>query len=539
MRAMWPSRSCRLFASASCALVVGACSAVGAGEGAAHAGSGAAAHAGQVEAQLLVHTELGAVHGQLEEGTREFLGIPYAKPPVGLLRFSAPVPADAWGGTLEATQFGDACPQQDPVLSPQQMQSENCLSLNVYTPAAVTEPLPVMVFIHGGAFVSGGSSQYDAKALSANRLVVVTLNYRLGALGFFSHPALDATRAEAPAGSDGLRDQQLALRWVHDHIAAFGGEPKNVTLFGESAGAISACLHWVAPSSATLAQRFIIESGACTSDAYAVQDKSEANAMGRDLASELCPGASDVLGCLREKSVEELVQWGVTRGQFGAGWRPTIDGPGGVLPDTVEHLMDSNAALSPIIIGTNAREWGLFQRLGAAKLDNREKLTRILAATFGSKADQVAKYYPARTDEQAGEVYIRLVTDAAFTCPTRNLARLASRHGASVFLYSFEQGSALHAQELDYVFGDNIMSYYYDAVPPSAALTAAVQRYWKQFALRGDPNGAGGVEWPRYTVDADRHLVLIDPPRAGHALGRAACEFWHGYFEAGGTMDLH
>ena len=140
--------------------------------------------------------------------------------------------------------------------------------------------------------------------------------------------------------------------------------------------------------------------------------------------------------------------------------------------------------------------------------------------------------------KSAEEAFDRCVVPAIARSAHAGRDAMASQHGANVFLYSFEQGSALHAQELDYVFGDDIMSYYYDAVPPSAALTASVQRYWRQFALRGDPNGAGGVEWPRYAADTDRHLVLVDPPRAGHALGRAPCQFWHGYFEAGGTMDL-
>jgi para-nitrobenzyl esterase len=532
----------RALIAAALSAFVAACSVMGSPMNRASAtpaastlGATGATHA----ASLDVRTTLGLLRGQLSGATREFLGIPYAKPPIGALRFAPPAPVEPWVGTLDATQFGDACPQDDPVLSPQQMQSEDCLTLNVYSPAASTQPLPVMVFIHGGSFVSGGSSQYDAKALSDTRAVVVTLNYRLGALGFLSHPALDATRPDAPSGSDGLRDQQLAFRWVHDHIAAFGGNPNNVTVFGESAGAISACLHWVAPESRVLAQRFIIESGACTSDAYATQDKADANALGRGLSETLCPGMADVLSCLREKSAEEIIQWGAPRGQFGAGWRPTTEGPGGVLPDTVENLLASSSALSPIIIGTNAREWGLFQRLGAVTPTNREKLARILATTFGKRASEVASHYPAQTDEDAGEVYVRLVTDAAFRCPTRYLAQQASQRGASVFLYSFEQGSALHAQELDYVFGDNVMSYYYDAQPPSAALTASVQRYWTRFALRGDPNGKGDVDWPRYRIETDRHLVLVDPPRGGRGLVRGHCEFWREYFEHGGTIDLH
>jgi hypothetical protein len=192
-----------------------------------------------------------------------------------------------------------------------------------------------------------------------------------------------------------------------------------------------------------------------------------------------------------------------------------------------------------LLIGVNAREWGLFQRLGAANPNNREKLARTVSATFGDKANQVSKQYPVANDEEASEVYLRLVTDAAFRCPTRNLAQLASRHGASVFLYSFEQGNALHAQDLDYVFGDNVMSYYYDAQPPSAAPTASVQRYWRRFALLGDPNGKGDAAWPRYQLETDRHLVLVDPPREARGLARAHCEFWREYFEHGGTIDLH
>jgi para-nitrobenzyl esterase len=257
------------------------------------------------------------------------------------------------------------------------------------------------------------------------------------------------------------------------------------------------------------------------------------------LTDDLCPGASDIVECLRAQALHPLMHWGVTRGQFGPEWRPTIEGAGGALPDTVEHLIAAQTDLAPIIIGTTAREWGLFQRLGAAKPDTREKVTRTLAVTFGAKADQVAQQYPVRSDDEAADVYIRLVTDVAFRCPARTLARLASERGAPVYLFSFEQGHAFHAQELDYVFGDNVYSYYYDAAPPSAALTARMQRYWTRFAAHGDPNAVGDPEWPRYQRDSDRYLVLVEPPRADRGLARSQCEFWRKYNEQGGEVDLH
>lgn len=192
-----------------------------------------------------VDTKHGRVTGKQVGSTREFLGIPYGK----AQRFLPPMAADDWSEARDATQFGPACPQAKNSLASVPLQSEDCLTVNVYTPADVSGPLPVIVFLHGGAFVMGASSQYDSQMLSELGVVVVTLNYRLGALGFLSLPALDDIRAGAPSGSDGIRDQQLALHWVHDDIAAFGGDATNVTLVGESAGDQRVHSHAVAEQS--------------------------------------------------------------------------------------------------------------------------------------------------------------------------------------------------------------------------------------------------------------------------------------------------
>ena len=231
-------------------------------------------------------------------------------------------------------------------------QSEDCLSLNVYAPQA-GERLPVIVWIHGGAFVAGGSNQYDGTRLAGEGpVVVVTLNYRLGALGFLAHAGLDETREGEPSGNDAIRDQQLALQWVQRNIDAFGGDPDNVTLVGESAGSASVCTHLVSPRSQGLARRFILESGVCTGGLpFGTKDK--ANALGEELVTALCGDAADKLACLREKPAAEVVAWGASRGltapagrRSSTRRRPAPE-PATTLISNVEHNPGE------ILIGTN------------------------------------------------------------------------------------------------------------------------------------------------------------------------------------------
>jgi para-nitrobenzyl esterase len=199
---------------------------------------------GEVENSAIVLTRQGLLQGILTNtGTRMFLGVPYAQPPVGALRFRPPQPVMAWSGTRIADTFGPACVQPRGALSAQGPQSEDCLSLNVYAANRANRSAPVMVFIHGGAFVTGGSSQFDGQKLAeAGQVIVVTINYRLGALGLLSLPELDAERAGTPSGNDAFRDQQLALTWVRDNIASFGGDPANVTVFGEHGASATSAL---------------------------------------------------------------------------------------------------------------------------------------------------------------------------------------------------------------------------------------------------------------------------------------------------------
>jgi para-nitrobenzyl esterase len=473
---------------------------------------------------------LGQVNGELVESTCQYLGLPYGKPPVGPLRFAPPEPAGGWEGVRDATAFGPSCMQRASVVPGGSNMSEDCLSLNVYAPASASaEKLPVMVFIHGGGYTLGGSSAYEGRLLSQRGpVVVVTINYRLGALAFFAHPALDEERPSAPSGSDGIRDQQLALRWVKDHIAAFDGDPDNVTVFGESAGSGSASLLLVSPASRDLANRFILESGVSIGSGFGTTSRDAGYTLGTAMASALCAGAPDVIACLRAKPAEELVDWtGGATGPFGAAWAPVIEGrAGGVLPDTPQNLIvndDYNRAAT-IIAGTTKNEWGLFMQpiLGGMPLTTIAEFKANVAAQFGPRAPEVEAQYPVASDAEANDVYIRLVTDMVFRCPTRLLARLTTARGSKFFLYSFEEGAAYHADELAYVFGTPG----FFGMEPVPALVSAVQGYWTGFAKTGDPNGPERPLWPAYETSTDQHLVLKNPPYAGSGLAKSECDFW-------------
>ncbi|MDB4989578.1 MAG: hypothetical protein JWN04_4756 [Myxococcaceae bacterium] len=472
-----------------------------------------------------VSVKQGKLAGKQAGATRTFLGIPYAEPPVGARRFLPPKPIANWEGTKQAFGLGASCPQSASALSAPGTYDEDCLTLNVYGPHDPSTKLPVMVWIYGGAFVSGGSNQYDAQRLaSEGPVVVVTLNYRLGALGFMSLAALDAERAGVASGNDGLRDQQLALQWVQDNIASFGGDADNVTVFGESAGSMSTCLHMVSPTSRTLAKRFIMESGACVGG-LAVSDKAAATAVAEKLVKAFCDGRSDVTACLREQDASDLVAYGASDGIFGAGWGPVADPADDFLPDLPAKLIAAgNYNKGDVILGTNKNEWGLFLLLGASPaITDQASLSTAINTQFGALAPQVAAHYTA-TDATAHDVFVRAVTDAAFRCPTRALARLISAQGSRTHLYSFEEGAAFHAFEIPYVFGTPQVAL--GAPSLVEPLRASVQSYWRAFASTGDPNVSGQPNWPAYDTAGDAHMTLQAEAAASSGLSKDDCDFW-------------
>lgn len=483
-------------------------------------------HSGLVEGQYRVE----------EQGTaREFLGIPYAEAPVGALRFQPPKPVKPWRGSKLAQSLGASCVQNPGALSAPGAQSEDCLTLNVYAPAGAghSAKLPVMVFIHGGAFVAGGSSQYDGWRLAQEYgTVVVTLNYRLGALGFLSMPELDAELDTPESGNAGFLDQRLALEWVQDNIRSFGGDPENVTLFGESAGSMSTCVQMVAPGSQGLADRYILQSGTCVGG-LPITGKEQANAIGAALADAFCADAVDKLDCLRQVPAAELVAWGADAGITGAGWGPVVSTGSTVLPDQPINLIQSGQFnQGPVIVGSNAREWGLFQLVGAGvTVTTIDEFNAEIDAVYPPQlAVPIKQVYAPASDAQANGKLVDVLTDQLFRCPSRTLARAVQRMGSEVWLYSFEEGAAFHAMELPYVFGNPSATLAPVLVEP---LRETVQSYWSSFAAsgnpnQGNPNGSGQPEWPTYEAGSDQHMSLKAVSEVGNGLAQTTCDFWDG-----------
>ena len=482
-------------------------------------------------------THQGLVEGKVDGDTCVYLGIPYAKPPVGPRRFMPPEPAESWSGVRRATSWGTACVQGMDLSGSSQL-GEDCLFINVWTPMTPpAQPLPVMVFLHGGGYSGGATNTYSGIGLSKRGpVVVVNMNYRVGALGFFAHPELDKQRPDKPSGSDGIRDQQLALRWVHDNISSFHGDPNNVTLFGESAGSSSVGIHLVSPGSAGLAQRFILESGVATrgvENGIAPVTRETMYAYTAKLTDELCPSASDVMECLRDLPPEKLMTWSpAAGGDNGArlGWVPVIEGPGGVLPDSPDALME-RGEFHPgsIIVGTNRNEYGLFALLQGS-VSSVEQMRARVQMRYPNHVDQIMALYAPSDSTDASQAYITLMTDLMFRCASRNFARLASAHERSVYLYSFEEGTAVHSDEMTYVFGYG--NFTLGILPPVEALVESIQGYWLSFATTNDPNGARRPAWPTYETASDRHLTLVNPPSAGTGLQKMACDFWDEYLNS-------
>jgi para-nitrobenzyl esterase len=478
-------------------------------------------------------THQGLVAGAVRESTCAYLGIPYAKPPVGERRFTAPEPADRWTGVREATAFGTAC-VQGINLSGTPNLGEDCLFVNVWTPeTAPPKPLPVMVFLHGGGYNGGATNTYSGLGLSqAGPVVVVNMNYRVGALGFFAHPALDTQRPNTPSGSDGIRDQQLAMKWVKDNIASFHGDPNNITVFGESAGSSSVGIHLVSPRSRGLARRFMLESGVATrgvANGIAPVPRASMYARAEQMAAELCPGAADVIACLRGLPAERLMSWAPSGGgvQAGTGWVPVVEGPGGVLPDTPDALI-ARGEINPgeILVGTNKNEYGLFQLLGGG-VTTREEFRARIQSQYPDSVDAILALYAPTDAVDANQANVTMMTDVMFRCATRSFARVLAAKGRSVYVYSFEQGAAFHSEEMTYVFGPGHFSL--GLAPAVPALVEAIQSYWTNFAISGDPNGPDLVPWPKYDGVSDQHMTLVATPAVGSGLQKAACDFWDSY----------
>ncbi|MBA3397558.1 MAG: carboxylesterase family protein [Deltaproteobacteria bacterium] len=495
---------------------------------------------------LEVETDSGGVRGVMQGDTRAFLGVPYAAPPVGELRWRPPQRAVAWEGVRDAVQTGLQCPQSFSLGGPG--GDEDCLFVNVWSPPDGKQR-PVLVWLHGGAFIfgSGGDSYYSGKHLAETYdVVVVTVNYRLGALGFLAHPALTAEDPGYPSsGNYGLDDQRAALEWVQRNIVAFGGDPGRVMLFGESAGGFSTCAHYVSPRSTGLFHAAISESGLCAGT-VSEPTLAEAEAAGVRTAELLgCTGA-DAAACLRSKSSQALLDATAVAppgeqppgGPFYVGGEnvlstiPNVDGF--VLRTTLrEAFTAGDFEPRPLIIGSNRDEGTLFHSsFFAMEVATDAHYRDALGRRFGTaNVDAIVARYPIAAYPSANRALAEVTGDAFFVCPTRHAARGAARAGADVYLYSFDHPldqpfladlGAFHSSEIPFVFGTDPAFPLGRVGEAGQPLASAMQRAWTDFAATAEP-GAG---WPRYDLATEQHRILDVTLATGTAHKAAACDFW-------------
>ncbi len=480
-------------------------------------------------------TANGPVRGLANGAVDEFLGIPYAAPPVGALRWQPPQPAASWSGVRDATQFAPHCPQPAGPFG-QASTSEDCLFLNVFTPShrQAGSHFPVMVWIHGGALVSGESNDYDPAALVADGVTVVTINYRLGALGFLAHPALADTNGQS--GDYGLMDQQAALRWVQRNIASFGGNPHNVTVFGESAGGLSTLSQVASPQARGLFERAIVESGS-----YNLTQASLASAESAGEAFAVKAGcASQTAACLRSLPVSTILA-----DQDAAGYTPNINSE--VLPEALgAAFATGNFNRVPIINGTNRDEWRLFVALSelAGNPVTASNYQGMISSTLGvpaAAAAVIAAKYPLTAFPSPSLALGAVGTDAIFACPALTIDQSFSRfvptfayefndeNAPELFLppVSFPYGAA-HASEIQYVMDLPTAAFPKALSAQQQQLAATMKGYWTDFAKRGVPASSALPFWPLFN-NLTQKMQSLTPPAPQTETGFANthnCAFW-------------
>lgn len=465
----------------------------------------------------VVHVSDGAVRGLAAGNHTSFLGIPYAAPPVGNLRWQAPQPAARWAGVRDATEPGQPCPQHGRPTQPTVVGSEDCLYLNVTAPVTARPgtKLPVMVWLHGGGFVTGSGADYDpARLVATGQVIVVTVNYRLGALGFLDLPEL--ARQDPYAGNFALADQQASLRWVARNAAAFGGDPGNVTAFGQSGGAIAICAHLGAPGSRGLFQQAIIQSGPCGNrliTAETAEQRGTTVAAGLGCASYDGAAPVDVVACMRGKPASDLVGTGVSTDLTSSAWEYVSGTP--ALPEQpIDALRDGSSVPVPLIQGSTHDE---MRQTVASQYDQRgtplsaADYPAVLGSIFGETAPAVLAHYPLSNYPTPSLALATVLTDwghAVGACQVLPADDAASRR-APVYAYEFAQDEgrrigdfplgATHGSDLPYLF-DGTFTF---APPPPADPTLSAQMidYWTQFARTGNPNPSNpgpAPYWPSY-----------------------------------------
>jgi para-nitrobenzyl esterase len=485
---------------------------------------------------LVVAIANGAVKGKAVAATDEWLGIPYAAPPVGKLRWKAPQAAAPWKGVRDATHFAPHCAQPASDFGVASM-SENCLYLNVYTPGGTTrgQALPVIVWIHGGAFVWGESDDYNPARLVSHGVIVVTINYRLGALGFLAESAL-ASHPGGPSGNYGLMDQQAALRWVQKNIAKFGGSPNNVTLSGESSGGMSVLVQLASSGAHGLFSKAIVESGA-----YDLRPESRATAEVAGRAFAVATGCtSQTAACLRKLPIKTILA-----DEAQAGYRPDIDGQ--VLTKSLAtSFATGQFNRVPVVDGSNHNEYRLFvalYQLFGDPVTAAAYQERIAGAMHvsASVAASIAGKYPLKEYPSPALALGAVVTDGEFACPALSVDQSVSKY-VPTYAYEFNDENApeRYLAPVNFAYGaahESEVQYLFDVTNTRnpGVLTASQQQLalamtldWTEFAKDGSPSSSHGVRWPAFE-SASHQLLSLIPPRPQVETDFAAahnCAFW-------------
>lgn len=501
--------------------------------------------------QLTVTVSEGTYRGVASGELLRWQGVRFGEEPAGSWRFQPPRPAKKFSGVRSASRPGAPCPQVTPLLPPPLNQlvagaKEDCLFLNVFRPKG-TPPaggFPVLVFIPGGAYVLGDGAGYDPRPLvEAGRMVVVTLNYRLGPLGFLTLPATDREQRSGTSGNWGLMDQQLALRWVRKNIAAFDGNQKLVTLAGQSAGANSVCQQLISPKAHRLFQRAIVASGACVGSPLGPFPKRKIQRSSAEFARSMgCTVPAEYLPCLRKVPASKLVGGPTTAFQdLNVTWVPVVDGKI-IRKPLVKAYRSGLGAKVPIMVGSTHDEGTLFTTLFFhVKLNpvSEQTYQSYLRDTFGKKAPAVASRYPSRRYGSPSLALSATSTDRLFACPARWTARALKGKVPKLWVYELndpapprfipdpflmDQGN-YHTSELAYLM-NKLQGIPISRTATQAGLSAQMVASWARFARTGNPNGANDLTW-KQGLNAKTYTWTSEGSRARGGFKSAhQCGFW-------------
>jgi para-nitrobenzyl esterase len=488
----------------------------------------------------VVKVEGGMISGTTADGVRSYKGIPFAKPPVGDLRWKPPQPLSPWEGVRECTDYGPDCPQAPYAqgslfYSPPRKQSEDCLYLNVWTAAKSSEKRPVMVWIHGGALTrgSGATRTYDGTAFAKKGVVLVTVNYRLGPLGYLAYSELSAESPNHSSGNYGVLDQIAALKWVQKNIAAFGGDPSRVTIFGESAGSWSVNVLVATHLAKGLFHRAIGESGGQFGPmTYLKEDKKSSVAAEKIGAAFAKACGADSLKALRNVPAEKIIEV-FNNDAEGRKFRTVVNVDGWVLPDEIRNIFAKGKHNDvPVLVGSNADEMTSLTT-PAILPKTMDDYRKRVETQYGDLIKEFDAAYSVKSEADIAGAILGSMRDSIFTLNMRTWARMTAMGRSKAYLYLFSRVppnpnskylGAYHAAEIAYVF-NNLNRQNTLLQETDFKLADQMQNYWVNFATTGNPNGKGLANWAAYNQNSEPYLDFGDTIQLRNHLLKAQLDF--------------